>query len=73
MVTNIIWFKRDLRTVDLSPLGQCGFPFVDACMRSLHTTGWINVRMPTMLVSLASYNIRQHWQKTGVVVVGKDG
>lgn len=32
--------------------GKTGYPFVDACMRSLLATGWINFRMRAMLVSL---------------------
>jgi len=48
--------------------GQTGFPFVDACMRSLCTTGWINFRMRAMLVSFASYNLWLPWQETGLVL-----
>ncbi|MEX0588043.1 MAG: deoxyribodipyrimidine photo-lyase, partial [Cyanobium sp.] len=33
--------------------GRTGLPFVDACMRSLIATGWINFRMRAMLVSVA--------------------
>jgi deoxyribodipyrimidine photo-lyase len=45
--------------------GQTGYPFVDACMRSLHATGWINFRMRAMLVSFASYHLWLHWRATG--------
>jgi deoxyribodipyrimidine photo-lyase len=48
--------------------GQTGFPFVDACMRSLYATGWINFRMRAMLVSFASYNLWLPWQQTGLVL-----
>ena len=48
--------------------GQTGFPFVDACMRSLYATGWINFRMRAMLVSFASYNLWLPWQETGLVL-----
>lgn len=34
--------------------GRTGYPMVDACMRSLNATGWINFRMRAMLVSFAS-------------------
>jgi deoxyribodipyrimidine photo-lyase len=43
--------------------GQTGFPFIDACMRSLRITGWLNFRMRAMLVSFASYQLWLHWQK----------
>ena len=37
---------------------------VDACMRSLKKTGWINFRMRAMLVSFASYNLWLDWRVT---------
>jgi deoxyribodipyrimidine photo-lyase len=46
--------------------GRTGFPFVDACMRSLAATGWINFRMRAMLMSFASYNLWLHWRLTGL-------
>jgi deoxyribodipyrimidine photo-lyase len=45
--------------------GKTGYPFVDACMRSLLATGWINFRMRAMLVSFASYHLWLHWRATG--------
>ena len=44
--------------------GNTGFPFVDACMLYLKKYGWINFRMRAMLMSFASYNLWQPWQKT---------
>ena len=43
--------------------GQTGYPMVDACMRALHQTGWINFRMRAMLVSFASYHLWLHWRE----------
>jgi deoxyribodipyrimidine photo-lyase len=43
--------------------GETGFPFVDACMRYLNATGWINFRMRAMLVSFASYDLWLHWRQ----------
>ena len=37
--------------------GKTGWPFFDACMRSLIATGWINFRMRAMMMSAASYNL----------------
>lgn len=45
--------------------GNTGFPFVDACMRSLMATGWINFRMRAMLVAFASYHLWLDWRATG--------
>ena len=46
--------------------GRTGYPMVDACMRSLVATGWLNFRMRAMLVSFASYHLWLHWRPTGV-------
>ena len=46
--------------------GRTGYPMVDACMRSLVATGWINFRMRAMLVSFASYHLWLHWRETGL-------
>jgi deoxyribodipyrimidine photo-lyase len=46
--------------------GQTGYPFVDACMRSLIASGWINFRMRAMLMSFASYQLWLHWRLTGM-------
>jgi len=48
--------------------GQTGYPFVDACMRYLKATGWINFRMRAMLMSFASYNLWLPWQQSGTVL-----
>lgn len=42
--------------------GMTGYPFVDACMRMLRQTGWINFRMRAMLVSFAAYDLWLHWR-----------
>jgi deoxyribodipyrimidine photo-lyase len=43
--------------------GRTGWPFVDACMRSLNATGWINFRMRAMLMSVASGPLWLHWRE----------
>jgi deoxyribodipyrimidine photo-lyase len=45
---------------------QTGFPMVDACLRSLDATGWLNFRMRAMLVSFASQHLWLHWRRTGL-------
>lgn len=42
--------------------GRTGYPFVDACMRSLRATGWLNFRMRAMLVSFAAYDLFLDWR-----------
>jgi len=45
--------------------GLLGWPFVDACLKCLSATGWLNFRMRAMLVSIASYHLWIDWRKTG--------
>jgi deoxyribodipyrimidine photo-lyase len=45
--------------------GQTGIPFIDACMRSLIATGWLNFRMRAMLQSFASYHLELDWRASG--------
>jgi deoxyribodipyrimidine photo-lyase len=42
--------------------GRTGFPLVDAAMRCLLATGWINFRMRAMLASFLTHLLRQPWQ-----------
>jgi len=46
--------------------GRTGYPMVDACMRCLNATGWINFRMRAMLVSFAAYHLWLHWREPGL-------
>ena len=46
--------------------GRTGYPLVDACMRKLLHTGWVNFRMRAMLVSFASYDLWLHWREPGL-------
>lgn len=48
--------------------GETGFPFVDACMRSLKATGWLNFRMRAMVMAMASYHLWLPWRAPGLVL-----
>ncbi|TRZ78568.1 MAG: deoxyribodipyrimidine photo-lyase/cryptochrome family protein [Chitinophagaceae bacterium] len=41
---------------------RTGFPLVDACMKCLQETGWINFRMRAMLVSFFCHHLYQDWR-----------
>ncbi|MBE9062467.1 cryptochrome/deoxyribodipyrimidine photo-lyase family protein [cf. Phormidesmis sp. LEGE 11477] len=58
----------DIAKLKAFAAGQTGYPFVDACMRYLRATGWINFRMRAMLMSFASYDLWLPWQKSGDVL-----
>lgn len=42
--------------------GRTGYPLVDACMKCLEETGWINFRMRAMLVSFFCHHLYQDWR-----------
>ena len=42
--------------------GNTGVPIVDACMRCLNTTGYLNFRMRAMVVSFYTHHLFQPWQ-----------
>jgi deoxyribodipyrimidine photo-lyase len=43
--------------------GQTGVPIVDACIRCLIATGYVNFRMRAMLVSFFVFNLWQDWRE----------
>ena len=42
--------------------GATGVPLVDACMRAVAETGWLNFRMRAMVVSYACYHLWLPWK-----------
>ncbi len=42
--------------------GKTGYPLVDACMRCLKETGYLNFRMRALVVSFFTHNLWQPWQ-----------
>ena len=48
--------------------GETGLPFLDACMRYLAATGWLNFRMRSMVMSCASYHLWLDWRAAGAVL-----
>jgi deoxyribodipyrimidine photo-lyase len=69
--THNLWKAADdLRPVEPDPIllqawqeGQTGYPFLDACLRCVRATGWMNFRMRAMMVSFASYDLWLHWKE----------
>ncbi|MEO7979135.1 deoxyribodipyrimidine photo-lyase [Flavobacterium sp.] len=43
--------------------GKTGIPIIDACMRCLVHTGYINFRMRAMVVSFFTFNLWQDWRE----------
>lgn len=42
--------------------GKTGFPLIDACMRCLVATGYLNFRMRAMVVSFLTHHLGQNWK-----------
>ncbi len=49
-------------------MGETGLPFLDACLRYLAATGWLNFRMRSMVMACASYHLWLDWRDTGAVL-----
>ncbi len=59
------------QTVDAALLaawaeGRTGYPLVDACMRALAASGWLNFCMRAMLAAFACYHLWQPWRAAGL-------
>ena len=52
-------------------MGKTGFPLVDASMRCVIKTGYLNFRMRALLVSFLTHHLWQNWQD-GVVHLAKN-
>ncbi|EKB47866.1 Cryptochrome-like protein cry2 [Cecembia lonarensis LW9] len=55
----------DANKVNAWKEARTGYPLVDACMRCLQETGYLNFRMRAMLVSFLTHHLWQDW-RTGV-------
>lgn len=59
-------FPLNARLLAAWMAGRTGYPMVDACMRCLRDTGYINFRMRAMLVSFAMHLLWQPWKLISV-------
>lgn len=55
--------ELDKRKIEAWKQGRTGYPLVDASMRALVETGWINFRMRAMCASFFSYILKQWWKE----------
>jgi deoxyribodipyrimidine photo-lyase len=58
--------QSDPQRLEAWAQGRTGLPFVDACMRALIASGWLNFRMRAMLMSVASYHLWLPWRESGL-------
>ena len=62
--------KTDTNFIKAWEEGRTGYPLIDASMRAVKKTGWINFRMRAMLVSFFVHNLDQDW-RDGVYFLAK--
>ena len=55
-------YENDPNKLEAWKKGRTGFPMVDACMRCLNATGFMNFRMRSMLVSFACFGLHLDWR-----------
>ncbi|MCH8558185.1 MAG: DNA photolyase family protein [Balneolia bacterium] len=67
---NDIRTERDDKLIGAWKKGETGFPLVDACMRCVQETGYLNFRMRAMLASVLTHHFWQHW-RTGAPWLAK--
>ena len=59
---DIYALNQDEELIQAWKRGHTGFPMVDASMRCLRDTGWLNFRMRAMCASTFSLVLKQPWQ-----------
>ena len=55
--------RRDPELIAAWKAGETGYPMVDASMRCLAETGWLNFRMRALCVSFYYHLLQQPWQE----------
>ncbi len=55
-------FHQSAKQLNAWKEGMTGFPLIDACMRCLQCTGYINFRMRSMLVSFLTHHLNMDWR-----------
>ncbi|HAW98995.1 MAG TPA: hypothetical protein DCX67_10720 [Opitutae bacterium] len=55
-------YEDDPELLEAWRLGRTGVPMIDACMRCLNCTGFLNFRMRAMIVSFACFGLKLSWK-----------
>lgn len=58
-----IQYNNNQENIERWKSGITGVPLVDACMRCLTRTGYINFRMRAMLVSFLTHHLNESWEE----------
>jgi deoxyribodipyrimidine photo-lyase len=54
--------KKDKNLIKAWKEGRTGYPLIDACMRCVRETGYLNFRMRSCVVSFLTHHLWQPWQ-----------
>jgi deoxyribodipyrimidine photo-lyase len=68
---NNIEYASNPKCIEAFTTGHTGEPLIDACIRCLNQTGFINFRMRAMLVSYATFALDIDWRITGRILAAK--
>jgi deoxyribodipyrimidine photo-lyase len=60
---NIIEYTKNEAHLQAWKNAKTGYPLIDACMRAVQQTGWINFRMRAMLVSFLTHHLFINWRE----------
>ncbi len=60
---NLLIKPRNEKYINAWQNGKTGVPIVDACMRCVVKTGYLNFRMRALVVSFFAYNLWQDWRE----------
>ncbi|MEM1326425.1 MAG: FAD-binding domain-containing protein [Bacteroidota bacterium] len=55
-------YEDDPAFLEAWTTGMTGYPMVDACIRCMRATGFVNFRMRAMLTSFACHSLHLHWK-----------
>jgi deoxyribodipyrimidine photo-lyase len=59
---NEIRNQNNVELVTAWEIGRTGYPLIDACINCVKTTGYLNFRMRSLLVSFFTHHLWQPWQ-----------
>lgn len=59
----LLTYENNSEFIKAWKIGKTGYPMIDACMRVVIETGWINFRMRAMLVSFLCYHLDCDWRE----------
>ncbi|MFC3115234.1 FAD-binding domain-containing protein [Cellvibrio fontiphilus] len=58
----VLQYTQDTNRLSAWINGKTGFPLIDACMRCLQATGFLNFRMRAMVLNFACFGLHIHWR-----------